>query len=31
MNKNFTFLLVASGVVLGIAITLTILTVQGVV
>lgn len=31
MNKDFTFLLVASGVVLGIAIVLIVLTVNGVV
>jgi hypothetical protein len=31
MNKDFTFLLVASGVVLGITISLIILTVNGVI
>jgi len=31
MNKDFTFLLVASGVVLGIAVALIILTVNGVI
>ncbi len=31
MNKDFTFLLVASGVVLGITIALIILTVNGVI
>jgi hypothetical protein len=31
MDKNFTFLLIASGVALGIAIALIVLTVNGVI